>query len=65
MYVSAKQWRVVIRAQKTQQSVYGVKQNVKLREDDDDHQLQECAKKSQHSKQVHFDSIVQIHIFHD
>ena len=62
LYVPPSQWRSVLRAQKNQWSVWGVKQVVKLRKDDD---LQECERKSSHSRKVHFDINVQIHIIFD
>ena len=65
LYVPPSQWRAVLRVQKNQRSVWGVKQVVKLRKDDDNLRLQECERKSSHTRKVHFDINVQIHIFID
>ena len=60
--IPSSQWKSVLRAQKVQKSVWGIRQPLKLKEDNKICQTQESIKKSGHNRKVHFASEVHVHI---
>ena len=60
--IPSNQWKSVLRAQRVQEAVWGVRQPLKLKEDRKNCQTQEGIKKSSHNRNVHFASEVKVHI---
>ena len=60
--IPSNQWKPVLRAQRVQEAVYGIKQPLKLKEGSKICQTQESIKKSSHNRNVHFASEVKVHI---